>query len=733
MSIPAGLPPQFVNYLLVPKADGADKIPCDAVGRAIDHLDPRNWRTHEEAVAAGRPVAFVLTDACGWFFLDLDKCRDENGWSAAATALFTRFTGAWGEVSSSGRGLHVMGRCNPATLADRKRRWDGWLECYTGGRFIAFGDTGWSRIGGHEVDYDWTNVLLEVVPQRALMGDLPTGVDPSYTGPEDDEGLIARAMLSGGAGAQFGLRASFKDLWTGDVVALSRIYPNANGGFDHSSADAALLAHLAFWTGKDMPRMDRLFRRSALMRDKYATRPDYRDKSIGDAVRLCTKVYDKPRAVTASAAPGPHEAYLTLAEMQDHFKGCVYIRDVHRIMIPGGAMLKPEQFNASYGGHQFQMQADGTKPSTKAFEAFTENRAMAFPKANRPIFNPRLQPGEIIDDGVNIYFPSDVVMTPGDVSPLMGLLAKLLPDARDRAILINYMAACVQYPGVKFQWAPVLQGCEGNGKTLVFSCIRYAVGQKFTHSPKADQLGNQFNSYLEGKLFVLVEEVHMRGRGEMLDVLKPLITNEEIEIEGKGSDKRMIQNFANWGFCTNFHDAILKSRGDRRYSVFFTAQQRVEDLARDGMTGEYFPALWSWLKSNGGYAAVAHWLKNFQIDPALNPAGLCHRAPQTSSTEAAIAAAAGSVEKDILEACEDNTRGFRGGWISAWSLDKLMRDRHVKISRFRQSEIVRELGFVEWGRAPRAMIEEDGKRPMIYIKAGLTGTFEQFLTAQSYM
>lgn len=733
MNIPTGLPPQFVNYLLVPKADGADKIPCDPVGRAIDHLDPKNWMTYEAAAATGRPVAFALTDDCGWFFLDMDKCGDGNGWSPAATALFTRFTGAWGEVSSSGRGLHVMGRCNPAMLADRKRRWDGWLECYTGGRFIAFGNTGWARIGGHEVDYDWTSVLLEIVPQKAVMGDLPQGVDPAYTGPENDDELLARAMLSGGAGASFGLKASFKDLWTADVTVLSRIYPHPNGGFDRSSADAALMAHLAFWTGKDMPRMDRLFRRSALMRDKYATRPDYRDETIGNSVRLCTKVYDKPKAAAAPAGGGgPHEAYLTLAEMQEHFRGCVYIRDVHRVMIPGGKMLKPEQFNATYGGHQFQMQADGTKPSTKAFEAFTENRAMVFPKVSRPVFDPRRAPGEIIGDTVNIYSPPEIEMTPGDVSPLLDLLGKLLPDARDRAILVNYMAACVQFPGVKFQWAPVLQGCEGNGKTLVFSCIRYAVGKELTHSPKADQLGNQFNGYLEGKLFCLVEEVHMRGRGEMLDVLKPLITNEEIEVEAKGVDKRMIQNYANWAFCTNFQDAILKSRGDRRYAVFFTAQQRVEDLVRDGMVGEYFPRLWSWLKT-GGYAAVAYWLKHWQIDPALNPAGLCHRAPQTSSTEAAILAATGSVEKEIMEACEDNTRGFRGGWISAWALDNLIRDRHLKISRYRQSEIVRELGFVEWGRAPRPLIEEGGKRPMLYLKAGMTGTFENFLTAQSYM
>lgn len=729
------LPAQFLNYFLTPRADGSgnDKIPCDAQGRAVDAHNPVNWTTHQQAAANGRPVAFSLTDAAGWFFLDLDKCDDgQGGWKPEAAAIFTQFAGAYGEVSSSGRGLHVMGRCDPSRLKDRRRKWDGWLECYTGGRFVAFGSGGWQPIGGVATGADMTDLLLGVVPVKQTLGDLPDGVDPTYTGPSDDTALLAKAMASGGAGAAFGMRASFRDLWEANQSVMCRLYPGAVvGQFDHSAADGALMAHLAFWTGKDLPRMDRLFRQSALMRDKYATRPDYRSETIGNAAKLCRKVYDQPPPKVASAAARSHEVYLTITEMQNHFAGCVYVRDLHRVMIPGGKMLKPEQFNAVYGGHMFQMQPDGTKPTAKAFEAFTENRAHIFPKVDRPVFDPRHPGGSILGDGVNTYFPADVTMAPGDVTPFTDLLAKLLPDSHDRAILINYMAAVVQYPGVKFQWAPVLQGCEGNGKTLVFSTVAHAVGHQYTHSPKANKLGAQFNAYLEGKLFVLVEEVHMRGRADILDALKTLITNIDLEIEGKGNDQRMIKFYGNWGFCTNYRDAILKSRGDRRYAVLFTAQQDVDHLVRDGMNGDYFPNLYNWLRQGGGYAAVAHWLKNFPIDPTLDPAGSCHRAPETSSTVAAIAAATGSIEREVLEACDDHTRGFRGGWVSAWALDKLLRDRNMKIGRTRIEEMMQELGFKVWGRAPRPVVEEDGKCSMIYCRVP-GGSFEDFMKAQSY-
>lgn len=733
--IPTGLPPQFLNYFTVPKADGSgmDKIPCAPNGMAVDAHDRRNWMTHDQAVASGLPVAFVLTDEIGWFFLDLDKCDDNNGgWKPEAVDLFTKFGGAWGEVSSSGRGLHVMGRCDPARLADRKRRWDGWLECYTGGRFIAFGPTGWSRIGGVNTDYDWTDVLLSVVPQKMVLGDLPTGVDPAYTGPADDDALLAKAMVSGGAAAKFGMRAAFRDLWEANATMLARHYPGASPGtYDASAADQALLTHLAFWTGKDMPRMDRLFRRSALVREKYLTREDYRRETIGNAAMLATKVYDEPVKIVAPVNDA-HEAYLTIAEMRELFKGCVYILDVHKVLDGKGDLLKPEQFSAFYGGHSFQMQADGSKPSYDAFEALTKNRTHKFPKVRRLVFNPNLPPGQIDNDTVNSYFPADVVMRPGDVSRFTGLMEKLLPDAGDRAILTAYMAACVQHIGVKFQWAPVLQGCEGNGKTLIFSAVAYALGEQFVHSPRADQLSNQFNSYLEGRLFSLVEEIHMRGRSEVLDTLKPLITNVRIETEAKGGNKRMINNYVNWGFCTNFQDAILKSKNDRRYAMFFTAQQKAEDLARDGMTGDYFPNLYRWLREEGGYAMVAYWLKNYPIPDDLNPAGKCHRAPTTSSTSQAITAAGGQVEREIAEALQDDTRGFRGGWVSAYALEQLLREKKLNVSRFRLKEILEDLGFSEWGRAPRAIFEDGQKRPILYCVKGPARTFDDYLKAQSY-
>ena len=53
---------------------------------------------------------------------------------------------------------------------------------------------------------------------------------------------------------------------------------------DESRADAALCCLLAFWTNGDRERIERLFNRSALVREKWTDRPDYRERTIRGAI-----------------------------------------------------------------------------------------------------------------------------------------------------------------------------------------------------------------------------------------------------------------------------------------------------------------------------------------------------------------------------------------------------------------------------------------------------------------
>ena len=96
-----------------------------------------------------------------------------------------------------------------------------------------------------------------------------------------------------------------------------------------------------------------------------------------------------------------------------------------------------------------------------------------------------MAPGAIIErDGiksVNTYWPVEVKRKVGDASRIMDHICRVLPDEHERMVLLYFMAACVQHQGKKFQWAPLVQGVEGNGKTLFSRYVANAISKKYVH------------------------------------------------------------------------------------------------------------------------------------------------------------------------------------------------------------------------------------------------------------
>ncbi len=298
------LPPRFILYLrtLDTLKQKWQKIPCDQNGRKINAHDVNHWRSiadimpfatwDEKQPNAPYGVGWVL-NGDGYFFVDIDDGRDAGGsWKSDAERLFLSFTGALGEVSTSGNGLHIIGRCEVAKISNSQNKWNGDREFYWDKRFVALSQQGLTPINGQASDLDWTEHLLNVIPQRKPVGKLQIGRDETYTGPDNDDELIQKMCKSYSASGAFG-GIVFRDLWEANATKLGQKYLDSKRAFDHSSADAALMMHLAFWTGKDVQRMDRLFRRSMLMRDKWEKRSDYRQSTIQNAIKLCKKVYSQ--------------------------------------------------------------------------------------------------------------------------------------------------------------------------------------------------------------------------------------------------------------------------------------------------------------------------------------------------------------------------------------------------------------------------------------------------------
>ena len=453
------------------------------------------------------------------------------------------------------------------------------------------------------------------------------------------------------------------------------------------------------------------------------------EEMFGEPVEVPVGVLSEPPVVTRARVGGygsrAVSGFMGIADQMEHFQGCVYIMHSDRVLMPDGVELNQSRFDVMRGGQLFAMDDTNDKTTKSAWEAFLKNSAYSPPSAHNTCFRPELPPFAMVQDGtwrlVNTYQPIDTPRTKGDAGPFLRHMTTLFPDERDRTILLSYMASLVQNPGVKFQWWPVIQGAKGNGKTLLLNVLTYCVGEQYSHLPNTSKMtrnGISFNGWLKGKLFLGMDEVYSSQRRDFLEEFKPYVTNRRLPIESKGVDEYTGDNRANGMMLTNHKDGVPVDKDERRYAVFFTHQQTAEDCFRDGLTPEHFQKLWAWLDREG-FAIVNDYLRSYVPNPEFDPAQRASRAPRTSSTDQAIIASRGRAEVEIMQAIEDGRVGFKGGYISATMVRKLMEEKRIALPLAKYKDTLDAIGYVPHptlpeGRTPGVVLP-DGVRSRLYV------------------
>lgn len=401
---------------------------------------------------------------------------------------------------------------------------------------------------------------------------------------------------------------------------------------------------------------------------------------------------------------------LTDAECQIWFKDCVYVENFGEILTPSGRYMGSGKFNGAYGGKKFLIDSTG-KVTDEAWKAATRSTLWTVPQVDHIRFLPQNAYLEIVTDelgrkGVNTYRPAVITRTAGDVTPFLRNIELMLPIESDRHTLFAYLAHNAKYPGHKIPWAFLIQSVEGVGKGVIKRIMEYCVGSPYFYSPSARDMqesGAKFNAWMRNKLFILADEIKVDERRDMIEILKPMISEKRIEIQGKGKDQDVEDNYSNWGFFSNYKNAIPVDENSRRFAIFYSAIQTKADLIARGMNDAYFSGLYNWLDS-GGASHVAYWLYNYPIERGALPM----RAPETSSTAEAQRVSRTPQEQCLLNAVNDGVQGFRGGWIGSVAAGKRFKALGLRVpSEQSLTAIVERLGYHHIGRAPRQYMTED--------------------------
>lgn len=416
------------------------------------------------------------------------------------------------------------------------------------------------------------------------------------------------------------------------------------------------------------------------------------------------------------------------------FKGCYFVESSGKIFTPSGRFMGSSQFNGAYGGKVFIISSTG-KTCDEASKAALRSTVYTIPKVDHIRFLPEYKRGEIIIDslgrkGLNTYIPARIKRKAGDVTPWLEWLAKALPNERDRTLLLEYMAHCVKFPGYKIPWAPLLQSAEGIGKTIFFEIMSHCMGDMYVYKPKAPELvksGSTFNSWQRNKLMILVDEIRIDERLELIEILKPMITDARVEIQSKGVDQDMEDNVANWIFFSNYKNAVPINQNGRRYAIFYSALQTARDIEAMGMGGDYFPHLFAWLR-NEGLPAIADYLLTYPIERGALPS----RAPKTSSYNEALLVSRSPMENIIADSVTDELTGFRGGYISTLAVAARCKANGMRVSVQSIRACLENMEYVSLGRSLKTYFQEDPNiRSEIYANSGAL-PLDKYGVAQGY-
>lgn len=385
-----------------------------------------------------------------------------------------------------------------------------------------------------------------------------------------------------------------------------------------------------------------------------------------------------------------------------------------------GRWATMQGFNARYG-RMIEPDAGGRRPAASRI-ALDEVR---IPVADLAMYCPHL--GEKFEVGgrecVNSFWPGSLPAADTHISA-DGMGAIKVVDTHLRHIcghrenvyraLLDWLAYVVQQPGRKIRHAILLKGIEGDGKTVLLDLLAACIGEANVRTVSPVVVTSQFNSYAEGAMVVGLEELRMVGhnRYDAANALKPLITNNTVDIHKKGVDSYNVLNVSNYIAFTNFGDAVPISETDRRWCVIFTPWHDAAGMtdAIGESAGSYFKRLHAALQHGG---ALRRWLLDHNISDQFDPNG---HAPDTPEKGSMRGADVDDVEQLVADRIEAGGRGITSTAVVTHLLraigSEFGADSLAMPSGRALAKVLQRLG---WTCYPK-QLKWDGERCRVWVK-----------------
>ena len=171
--------------------------------------------------------------------------------------------------------------------------------------------------------------------------------------------------------------------------------------------------------------------------------------------------------------------------------------------------------------------------------------------------------------------------------------------------VLRWAARMFQQPAKPGEVVLVVKGPKGAGKGIFASALMRAWGAHGIHIRDAKHLVGNFNAHLRDCVCLFADEAFFAGDRQHEGVLKGLVTESTLPIEGKGQNLVTAPNMLHVIMSSNSEWVVPASHDERRYAVFDVADNRIGDR-------KYFADIAQQI-DNGGLAAMIYDLLHLDL------------------------------------------------------------------------------------------------------------------------
>lgn len=249
------------------------------------------------------------------------------------------------------------------------------------------------------------------------------------------------------------------------------------------------------------------------------------------------------------------------------------------------------------------------------------------------------QPKMPQDNSVNLWNPP-IKGRKGNIDLFLEHMIRLFPNEEDLGNVMDFLYYTIAKPEVKIQFALLIIGEQGTGKSIVFDALmRRILGKSMVSKVEMKELESDFDRWKRGKKLVTFSEFSTRFKASAYRRVKEVITDETLSCTIKGKDAIEMENYLNIIAFSNDSAPIKLEKNDRRWLIVKSPATDHEDSQE---RSEYFKALWSLVNSNPEF--IAHFFQEEYEPMGLDPHGV---APMTEAKAELLDASVGSLDKAL--------------------------------------------------------------------------------------